>query len=89
MTGARATAPVIGLAMVSAGVAQGFARFAYALLPPAMKSAGLGSYGRAGWLGTGNLAGYLGGMVVVSLLVPGSWAASQVPVRPAVEGPAP
>lgn len=43
MTGARATAPVIGLAMVSVGVAQGFARL----------------------------------------------AASQVPVRPAVEGSAP
>lgn len=69
MTGGRATARVIGLAMVSVGVAQGFARFAYALLLPAMKSDVLGSYGRAGWLGTGNLAGYLVGMVVLSLLV--------------------
>lgn len=71
-TGARAATPtpmwvVIGLAMGPA-VALGFARFAYALLLPAMR-ADLGwSFADAGSMNTANAAGYLVGALAAAPL---------------------
>jgi predicted MFS family arabinose efflux permease len=49
-------------------VAQSFARFSFGLLLPAMKKDLHIGFGLAGWLGTINLAGYLVGSVVTSLV---------------------
>lgn len=49
-------------------VAQGFGRFTFALLLPAVKGELLGSYGLAGFIGTMNVAAYLVGTVAVSVL---------------------
>ncbi|MFQ5516673.1 MAG: YbfB/YjiJ family MFS transporter, partial [Acidimicrobiia bacterium] len=54
--------------MAGVGIATGFGRFTYALLLPAMTADVLGSYGRAGFLGTVNLGAYLAGLLVVSAL---------------------
>jgi MFS family permease len=56
--------PVLVLA---AGVAQGFGRFGYALLLPAVDADLVHSYAVAGLLGTLNLAAYLAGTLLVSL----------------------
>ncbi len=47
-------------------VGQSFARFSFGLLLPAMKADLKISYGLAGWLGTINLAGYLGGTILTA-----------------------
>lgn len=62
--GPRILIPVLGLA---AGVAQGFGRFGYALLLPAVNADVVHSYGVAGLLGSLNLTAYLAGTLLVSL----------------------
>lgn len=59
---------VIALSAAAVAVGQGFGRFTYGLLLPAMADDLVGSYERAGWLGTANLATYLVGILVVSVL---------------------
>ena len=49
-------------------MAQSFARFSFGLLLPAMKTDLRISYGLAGWLGTINLAGYLVGTILTSIV---------------------
>jgi predicted MFS family arabinose efflux permease len=63
----RAAAAIVVLAVVSVGVAQGFGRFSYPLLLPAIDADLLHSYARAGFLGTANLTAYLLGTLCVSL----------------------
>jgi predicted MFS family arabinose efflux permease len=58
---------VIALAWAAAGVAQGFGRFTYALILPAVQEDLLGSYAVAGLLGTLNVAGYLLGTALVTV----------------------
>ena len=58
---------LIPVLVVAAGVAQGFGRFGYALLLPAVNADLVHSYAVAGLLGTLNLAAYLVGTLVVSL----------------------
>lgn len=58
----------IAAAAASLAVGTGFGRFSYGLLLPAMERTTLGSFGRAGWLGTVNLVGYLVGVVAVTAL---------------------
>ena len=58
---------LIPLLVVAAAVAQGFGRFGYALLLPAVEADLVHSYAVAGLLGTLNLAAYLAGTLVVSL----------------------
>ena len=56
---------ILALAMAPA-VSNGFARFAYALILPAMR-ADLGwTYSMAGWINTANAIGYLLGALPVS-----------------------
>lgn len=61
--------------MVLAGLAlgvcvtNGFARFAYGLILPAMKSEMGWTYAQAGWLNTANALGYIGGAVLTMLLI--------------------
>ena len=62
--GPRVLIPVLVLAV---GVAQGFGRFGYALLLPAVNADLVHSYAVAGLLGTLNLTAYLGGTLLVSL----------------------
>ena len=50
-------------------VANAFARFAYALVLPAMRADLDWSWAQAGWLNTANAAGYLAGAVLTRLLV--------------------
>ena len=56
---------VAGLAMAPA-VGQGFGRFAYALVLPAMRDDLGWSYADAGAMGTANAIGYLGGAIVAA-----------------------
>jgi MFS family permease len=58
---------VLALVVVAVGVAQGFGRFTYALVLPAIERDLLHSYALAGWFGTANLAAYLVGVLLVSL----------------------
>ena len=58
---------VLALVVLAVGVAQGFGRFTYALVLPAIERDLLHSYSLAGWLGTANLAAYLVGTLLVSL----------------------
>lgn len=58
---------LIPLLVLAAGVAQGFGRFGYALLLPAVNADLVHSYALAGLLGTLNLTAYLGGTLLVSL----------------------
>lgn len=51
------------------GVTNGFARFAYGLILPAMRAELGWSYAQAGWLNTANALGYLAGAVVTLVLV--------------------
>ncbi|MGY1640541.1 YbfB/YjiJ family MFS transporter [Geodermatophilus sp. SYSU D00703] len=62
--GPRVLLPVL---VVAAAVAQGFGRFGYALLLPAVNADLVHSYSTAGLLGTLNLTAYLAGTVLVSL----------------------
>src|SRR3954449_10872805 len=62
--GPRGPIPILILA---AGVAQGFGRFGYALLLPAVNADLVHSYAVAGLLGTLNLTAYLAGTLLVSL----------------------
>jgi MFS family permease len=62
--GPRVLLPVLVLA---AAVAQGFGRFGYALLLPAVNADVVHSYAVAGLLGSLNLTAYLGGTLLVGL----------------------
>ncbi|MDQ6648978.1 MAG: MFS transporter [Actinomycetota bacterium] len=55
------------LSMLAVGVAQGFGRFSYALVLPALNRDVLHSYALAGLLATANVAAYLAGTALVSL----------------------
>jgi MFS family permease len=66
---------VVTIVIVACAVAQGFGRFTFALLLPAVKRELLTSYGSAGFIGTVNVGAYLVGTVLVSVL--------SVRVRPA------
>ncbi len=59
---------VVTLVLLACCVAQGFGRFTFALLLPAVKSELLGSYGLAGFIGTMNVAAYLVGTLAMSVL---------------------
>ena len=63
----RGPRTLIPLLVVAAAVAQGFGRFGYALLLPAVNGDLVHSYAVAGLLGTLNLTAYLAGTLVVSL----------------------
>ena len=58
---------LIPILVLAAGVAQGFGRFGYALLLPAVNADLVHSYAVAGLLGTLNLTAYLAGTLLVSL----------------------
>jgi MFS family permease len=64
---ARGPRVLIPLLVVAAAVAQGFGRFGYALLLPAVNADLVHSFAGAGLLGTLNLTAYLAGTLVVSL----------------------
>ena len=57
----------LALVVLAVGVAQGFGRFTYALILPAIERDMLHSYSLAGWYGTANLTAYLVGVLCVSL----------------------
>ncbi len=63
--GARQVLPLITLALATA---QGFGRFVFPALLPAMKRDLLGSYSAAGFLGTANVAAYLAGALLVMVV---------------------
>jgi predicted MFS family arabinose efflux permease len=71
MTPAALKRPWLVLAGLALGVTvtNGFARFAYGLLLPAMKSEMGWTYAQAGWLNTANALGYIGGAVLTMLLI--------------------
>jgi predicted MFS family arabinose efflux permease len=71
MTTAAPHRPWLVLAGLALGVTvtNGFARFAYGLLLPAMKSEMGWTYAQAGWLNTANALGYIGGAVLTMLLI--------------------
>ncbi|MDP9496564.1 MAG: YbfB/YjiJ family MFS transporter [Actinomycetota bacterium] len=56
---------VVALAAAAVAVGHGFGRLTYAFVLPAMVTDLVGSYGRAGLLGTANLGAYLLGVLVV------------------------
>jgi cyanate permease len=58
---------LIAVLVLAAAVAQGFGRFGYALLLPAVNADLVHSYAVAGLLGTLNLSAYLAGTLLVSL----------------------
>jgi predicted MFS family arabinose efflux permease len=59
---------LLALATAANGLGQGLSRFTYALLLPDMRDNVIGSYSVAGLLGTLNLAAYLVGVLLVSML---------------------
>lgn len=71
MTAAGLKRPWLVLAGLALGVTvtNGFARFAYGLLLPAMKSEMGWTYAQAGWLNTANALGYIGGALLTMLLI--------------------
>lgn len=71
MTGTALARPWLVLAGLALGVTvtHGFARLAYGLLLPAMKSESGWTYSQAGWLNTANALGYLAGAVLTMLLI--------------------
>jgi predicted MFS family arabinose efflux permease len=71
MTAAGPQRPWLVLAGLALGltVTNGFARFAYGLLLPAMKSEMGWTYAQAGWLNTANALGYIGGALLTMLLI--------------------
>ena len=70
MTAAPAR-PWLVLAGLALGVTvtNGFARFAYGLILPAMKSEMGWTYAQAGWLNTANALGYIAGAVLTMVLI--------------------
>lgn len=58
---------LLTLVVVAVGVAQGFGRFTYPLVLPAIERDLLHSYAVAGWLGTANLTAYLAGVLLASM----------------------
>ena len=71
MTSPVPARPWLALAGLALGVCvtHGFARLAYGLLLPAMKSELGWTYAQAGWLNTANALGYLGGAVLTLWLI--------------------
>ncbi len=71
MTTAALKRPWLVLAGLALGVTvtNAFARFAYGLMLPAMKSQMGWTYAQAGWLNTANTLGYIGGAVLTMLLI--------------------
>ncbi|TNF55912.1 MAG: YbfB/YjiJ family MFS transporter [Burkholderiales bacterium] len=71
MTGAAVERRWLVLAGLALGVTvtHGFARLAYGLLLPAMRSELGWTYSQAGWLNTANAIGYLAGAVLTMLLI--------------------
>jgi predicted MFS family arabinose efflux permease len=67
-TPARPWLVLAGLA-VGVGITNGFARFAYGLMLPAMKSELDWNYAQAGWLNTANAAGYVIGAILTMMLI--------------------
>ncbi|WP_328701274.1 YbfB/YjiJ family MFS transporter [Sedimentitalea arenosa] len=65
---ARPWLVLVGLALGMC-VTNGFARFAYGLLLPAMRSELGWSYAQAGWLNTGNAIGYIVGALLTLWLI--------------------
>ena len=63
--------PWLVLAGLALGVTvtNGFARFAYGLILPAMQSDLGWNYAQAGWLNTANALGYIAGAVVTMLMI--------------------
>ena len=63
--------PWLALAGLALGVTvtNGFARFAYGLLLPAMQSEMGWNYAQAGWLNTANAIGYIIGAVLTMVLI--------------------
>lgn len=63
--------PWLVLAGLTLGVTvtNGFARFAYGLILPAMKSEMGWSYAQAGWLNTANALGYIVGAILTMMLI--------------------
>jgi len=63
--------PWLVLAGLALGVTvtNGFARFAYGLMLPAMKSEMGWNYAQAGWLNTANALGYIAGAILTMLLI--------------------
>ncbi len=59
---------MVTIVIVSCAVAQGFGRFTFALLLPAVKRELLGSFGLAGFIGTMNVGAYLVGTALVSVV---------------------
>ncbi|WP_407496673.1 YbfB/YjiJ family MFS transporter [Pseudooceanicola sp. MF1-13] len=58
----------LGLAL-GVAVSNGFARFAYGLILPAMRDDLSWSYAEAGWINTANALGYLGGALLTLALI--------------------
>lgn len=56
---------VVALAVATVAIGHGFGRLSYPFLLPAMVADVVGSYARAGLLGTANLGGYLLGLLVM------------------------
>ena len=65
---ARPWLVLFGLAL-GVCVTNGFARFAYGLILPAMKSELGWTYAQAGWLNTANALGYISGAVLTMVLI--------------------
>ncbi|MHA6264647.1 YbfB/YjiJ family MFS transporter [Arenibacterium sp. CAU 1754] len=65
---ARPWLVLFGLAL-GVCVTNGFARFAYGLILPAMKSELGWTYAQAGWLNTANALGYIAGAVITMVLI--------------------
>lgn len=61
--------PVLAGLALGVCVTHGFARLAYGLLLPAMKSEMGWTYAQAGWLNTANALGYLGGAVLTMVII--------------------
>ncbi len=55
-------------AAAALAISVGFGRFSYGLVLPAMEKSTLGSFGRASWLSSINLGGYLIGVILVTAL---------------------
>ncbi|MFK7836454.1 MAG: YbfB/YjiJ family MFS transporter [Sulfitobacter sp.] len=68
MTSARSWVIVLGLAL-GVCVSNGFARFAYGLILPAMRDDLSWSYAQAGWINTANAFGYIFGAMVAFALI--------------------
>ena len=68
MTSSRSWVIVIGLAL-GVCVSNGFARFAYGLILPAMRDDLSWSYAQAGWINTANAFGYIFGAMMALALI--------------------